>query len=60
MSGDESGAGFMVMTWILSSHPSGKANHVHIQKRQGRWGQALRWCLLFSLTIKTFFISTIL
>jgi len=41
MSGDESGTGFMVMTWIWSSHPSGKANNVHIQKRQGRWGQAL-------------------
>jgi len=60
MSGDKSGAGFMVMIWIWSSHHSGKANHVQIQKRQGRWGQALRWCLLFSLTMKNFFISSIL
>jgi hypothetical protein len=41
MSGDESGAGFMVMTWIFS-HPSGKANHVDIQKRQGRRGREKR------------------
>jgi len=36
MSGDESAAGFMVMAWIGSSHPSRKANDVHIKKRQGR------------------------